>query len=304
MMCVSHTAIGVAGTGRLARALGRALIGRAMPVTVVAGRDPHRAADAAAFMGAGVRAVPLSEFPGRVSRVVLATTDDHMMAVAGQLAAAGFRDGLALHTCGARGPELLAPLAAAGIHCGVFHPLQTIVYGTSSFEGVTFGLAGDDAAVAWGEEMVRALDAVAIRLDPARIGAYHAAAVLAANGITALLDASLSLMAYAGLDGATARRALAPLAMTAVENSSRLGPVTAATGPVVRGDAATIVTHLQAIAAGCPSVMPLYLAISNHLLDLARQRGLPADRQEAIERALRTDRGAGEEYVADQDSHP
>jgi predicted short-subunit dehydrogenase-like oxidoreductase (DUF2520 family) len=198
---------------------------------------------------------------------------------------------------------LLAPLAAAGVRCGVLHPLQTIMDGTPTFEGVTFGLAGDDEAVAWGQSIAGLLGAVTIRPDPDRMGAYHAAAVLAANGITALLDASLSLMTTAGIDETSARRSLAPLAAAAADNACRVGPAAAATGPVVRGDAATIHVHLQAIAAADPSVMPLYLSISHQLLKLARQRGLSVDRQAAVDAVLRTNRTPGEEHVARKNSH-
>ena len=57
----SHDPIGIAGTGRLAQALGRLLGERGEPVVAVAGRDPERTRAAAAFIGHGVQPVALEE---------------------------------------------------------------------------------------------------------------------------------------------------------------------------------------------------------------------------------------------------
>ena len=50
---ISHFGyIGIAGTGRVAQALGRYLIERGQPVMAIAGRDPERTAQAARFLNA------------------------------------------------------------------------------------------------------------------------------------------------------------------------------------------------------------------------------------------------------------
>ena len=78
--------------------------------------------------------------------------------------------------------------------------------------------------------------------------------------------------------------AIAPLARTSVDNVLASGPQAALTGPVARGDAATVAAHMRALEDVDPTVARLYEAAAAHLLTLAGQRGLPADRVRAIER--------------------
>ena len=123
-------------------------------------------------------------------------------------------------------------------------------------------------------------------LAEGRLASYHAAAVMASNAIVAVLDAALLLMARAGIDSQPAREALAPLSKTTIDNVMRAGPTAALTGPVVRGDAATVAAHVAALADAPATVRCLYRAAADHLLELARQRGLDESRARALESAL------------------
>ena len=72
---------------------------------------------------------------------------------------------------------------------------------------------------------------------------YHAAAVMASNYIGALIHASVTTLEAVGITRSAALTALSPLAKTSLENSLRLGPVEALTGPIERGDSATVLAH-------------------------------------------------------------
>src|SRR5262245_39581991 len=117
--------IGIVGAGAVAQALGRCLHGCGQPVFGVASRSREHAEAAARFIGAGVRAVDVSELPANVSRVLVAVRDEGIQPVAELLARSGMSGGIALHTCGAAGSDALKPLQNAGVACGVLHPLQT-----------------------------------------------------------------------------------------------------------------------------------------------------------------------------------
>jgi predicted short-subunit dehydrogenase-like oxidoreductase (DUF2520 family) len=161
--------IGIAGTGRVAQALGRLLGDAGEPVFAVAGRDAVRTAAAAEFIGHGAEAVSFERLAARAGRVLIAVSDDAISEVAARLAAAGMRSGAALHTCGARGPEELAPLQAAGVSCGVLHPLQTIATaerGVAVLGGAWFAVAGDDAASAWARRICELLGAKVLAVAP------------------------------------------------------------------------------------------------------------------------------------------
>ncbi len=62
----------------------------------------------------------------------------------------------------------------------------------------------------------------------------------------------------------------------------RHGPEAALTGPVVRGDVATVATHLHALTLASPSVADVYRSTARHMLTLARRRGLAAKTVESL----------------------
>jgi predicted short-subunit dehydrogenase-like oxidoreductase (DUF2520 family) len=55
-----------------------------------------------------------------------------------------------------------------------------------------------------------------------------------------------------------------------VENWAAHGPRTALTGPVARGDAATVTRQRAAIAAAAPELLDLFDVLSAHTRELAR----------------------------------
>jgi predicted short-subunit dehydrogenase-like oxidoreductase (DUF2520 family) len=281
--------IGIAGAGRVAQALGRLLRDRGEPVVAVASRTPEHAARAAEFIG--VAAVSLDRL--RADRILIAVSDAAIPNVARKLARAGTSRGIALHTCGGRGPEVLEPLARAGVACGVLHPLQTIATpeaGLAALPGCAFAVSGDAAAVAWGERIVALLGGSALHVAPGAMPLYHAAAVMASNYVTGLIDAAAILMKAAGIGERTALGALAPLIRAGVENTLALGPEQALTGPIERGDLETVRLHLRSLSALAPSVSGLYRSAGLHVLELARRRGLPEAKARRVEALLREGR--------------
>ena len=74
--------------------------------------------------------------------------------------------------------------------------------------------------------------------------AYHAAASIASNLLVTLEAAAERIAATAGVD----RELLLPLVRATVENWAELGPERALTGPVARGDEATVARQRAAVA--------------------------------------------------------
>lgn len=272
----------------MAQALGRLLAEAGCRVTAVAGRDPARTEAAARFVG--TRPAPLAELPHLASRLLIAVSDDALAAVAAALAPAGVRGGAALHTSGVHGPDVLAPLAGAGFCCGALHPLQTVAspeQGVNALRGAAFAVTAEGSAAEWAAEIVRIARGWMLTVPADRRALYHAAAVLASNGFAALLDAAVMLMGSAGVEKPVALRALAPLVRASCENALALGPAEALTGPIRRGDVATVRRHWQALAAAPAGLRPLYRACSLRLIELARRQGLSAGRARALEEVFR-----------------
>ena len=205
-----------------------------------------------------------------VRRVLIAVPDRALNEVAGKIAEHS-QVRVALHTCGARGPEVLAALAARGVECGTLHPLQTITQGTS-LKGIAFAVWGDAGAVEWAEEIAALAGGEVLRIRPECRPLYHAAAVMASNYLITLLDASQTLLAQCGVAPEAALRALGPLARTSIENALKYGPANALTGPIERGDRETVAAHLEALKAAPARIRHLYAAAGLETLDLIWKR--------------------------------
>jgi predicted short-subunit dehydrogenase-like oxidoreductase (DUF2520 family) len=280
----SEGAIGIAGAGRVGRAIGRLLKERGEPVVSVASRDGGRAREAAEFIGPGVTAGDYRNLAG-VGRVLIAVADDAIEEVAGLVG----KPRAALHTCGTKGPEALEALRSRGVSCGTIHPLQTFGdarRGTELWEGIAFAVSGEDAAREWAERIVGLAGGRVLRIAAEHRTLYHAAAVMAGNYTVALMAAGRTLLTAAGIEPGEALAALGPLARTSLENALRDGPEGALTGPIERGDAGTVQAHLEALAES-RCLRELYKAAGIQALELARKKGLGGAQAAAIEDILR-----------------
>ena len=104
-----------------------------------------------------------------------------------------------------------------------------------------------------------------IELAPEDRAAYHAAASIASNFLVTLEGAAERLAGTAGLQ----REQLVPLVRATVENWARLGPERALTGPVARGDEATVQRQRAAVAERTPDLIELF----DHLVEATRGAG-------------------------------
>ena len=122
-------------------------------------------------------------------------------------------------------------------------------------------------------ELAGDIGAQPVRLPPGGKQAYHAAAVLAAGGFVALLDAIAEAARGAGLDEAGALAIYGPLIRGSLANAERLGVQAALTGPFVRGDEGTVRGHLAALARLAPGALPVYRELARRELAMAVHRG-------------------------------
>ncbi|HEY8167675.1 MAG TPA: DUF2520 domain-containing protein [Candidatus Limnocylindrales bacterium] len=280
--------IGIIGAGRVGLALGRAFAAAGWPVVAVASRDADRRT---AFRAALPDARAFSEPAGvldEASLIFLTVPDDAVRVVAGSLR---LYSGQALvHTSGLLPSTVLEPAMAAGTEKASFHPLVAFAdtdAALAALPGATIAIEGDQPLIGLLGELAEACGAQPVRLPLEGKAAYHAAAVLAAGGFVALLDAIAELGRGAGLGESSALAIYAPLIRQSLENAERLGIEAALTGPIVRGDLGTLQAHLQAMAELAPGATDLYAAAARREIALARGRGsLPAVTAEEMTRLL------------------
>jgi predicted short-subunit dehydrogenase-like oxidoreductase (DUF2520 family) len=138
------------------------------------------------------------------------------------------------------------------------HPLQTFTAEGGSFGGVGCAIGGTTPdALACADALARCLGMRPFELADADRPAYHAAASIASNFLVTLEAAAEQVAASVGVE----RELLAPLVRQTVENWVAMGPERALTGPVARGDEATVERQREAVAEAAPELAPLFDAL-------------------------------------------
>ena len=95
----------------------------------------------------------------------------------------------------------------------------------------------------------------------------------ASNYLVALEDLAVQLLVDAGFDEASALTALQPLISGTADNIRTLGTARALTGPIVRGDVATVRSHVEALRELPGDELQLYRALGRRTLEVALRRG-------------------------------
>lgn len=283
-----HPRIGFVGAGRVGCALGVAFANAGWPVAAVASRDSAHLERFVSLMPGARVAASAATITEDVDLVFVTVPDDALADMAQRLRL--YAGQAAVHTSGALGADVLEPARAAGAAIGSFHPLVAFAdleAGLAALPGATVALEGSEELVALLAELASDIGCQPVRLPPGGKQAYHAAAVLAAGGFVALLDAIAEAARGAGLDEAGALAIYAPLMRGSLANAERIGVEAALTGPFVRGDEGTIRGHLAALSRLAPGALPVYRALARRELAMALHRGdLGAEQAAALRRLL------------------
>ncbi|MEH3130640.1 MAG: DUF2520 domain-containing protein [Mycolicibacterium neoaurum] len=287
----ARLSVGIISAGRVGTALGVALE-RAEHVVVACSAISVPSRERAARRLPDTAIVPVHEVAARAELLLLAVPDAELAALIGGLASTGaVRPGtIVVHTSGANGIGILAPLTELGCLPLAIHPAMTF---TGSDEDIVrlseacFGVtAADEIGYAIGQSLVLEIGGEPFRVREDARTLYHAALAHAGNHlITVVLDAIEALRdALRGQEllgqeligdapGGLAERIVAPLARASLENALQRGQA-ALTGPVARGDAAAVARHLGALTETDPALAQAYRANS---LRTAQRAHAPAD---------------------------
>lgn len=270
--------IGFIGAGAVASALAGAFTEAGLPVVAIASRNRDRAAALAAKLAGAIAATGPQAVVDRAELVFLAVPDDAIGAVCERLR---WRPGTnAVHCSGALSLDVLATARDAGADTGSCHPLQTLTGAEGDagrLAGCVFGIEADEPLRSTLQEIVRRIGGEPLVLEADDKPLYHAAAVLISNYVVTLAAAAADLWSTFGLDRASALNALLPLLRGTAENLGERGLPLALTGPIARGDAATVQRHLDVLAAQRPETEMLYRELGLATVPLAQERRGPDD---------------------------
>ncbi|MFW6348273.1 MAG: Rossmann-like and DUF2520 domain-containing protein [Cyclonatronaceae bacterium] len=241
----------IIGSGRMAGALAHALRSKPTNNFRLTGIFARSAEKAKSIAGADIGSGDLARIPVSDPETItlLAVSDAALPEVARMLASAGkVPTGLFVHTSGAAGLEPLAPIRKAGGRTGSFHPLQSFTKGADAtvFRDISISLLCDEADAPRLSELARTFGARPLRVNARQKKQLHLAAVMASNYMVALLhlaEAAASEISEPLLPH------FAPLLQQTLHNVMQQGTAAALTGPVSRGDADTLRSHLAELDA-------------------------------------------------------
>jgi predicted short-subunit dehydrogenase-like oxidoreductase (DUF2520 family) len=266
--------VGIVGAGRVGATLGAALQRAGHEVVAVSAVSDSSLARAARLLP-HAKVLPLDEVVAVVDLVVLAVPDDVLRSLVAGLADADvWRPGqLVAHTSGAQGIDVLDPAAARGVLALALHPVMTFTGRPEDLDrllGAPFGVTASDELRSVAESLVVEMGGEPVWVPEAARPLYHAALSVGSNHLVTIVNDAISLLDVAGVEDGP--RLIAPLLSASLDNALRLRDA-ALTGPVSRGDVATVATHLRTLAAQAPDALPAYRAMARRTAERARAAG-------------------------------
>ncbi|UCD87783.1 MAG: DUF2520 domain-containing protein [Desulfobacterales bacterium] len=220
--------------------------------------------------------------PWEVTRgadIVFITTPDDLIesTCAGISEHKGFeRNAVVIHCSGALSSDILSSARDSEAVVATLHPLQSfasIDEAVSLVPGSFCTIEGDQDALRIVRQIVEDIGGILLEIEARKKTLYHAAAVATCNYLVTLIHLALELDKTAGLTSDSSYEALLPLIKGTLSNIGEKGIPGALTGPIARGDVATVSAHLKAIEKDAPKFLALYKCLGLYTVDLAKAKG-------------------------------
>jgi len=274
--------ITVVGPGAMGTALALALHAAGYPIVTILGRRSSLPRARALARRVSARAGTLPQAPAS-DIVWLCVPDDAIPVCARQLAKASTWKGrVVLHSSGALGSQALQPLRDKGASVASLHPMMTFAAGVGrSFEGIPFAVEGDSGAVRIARALVRHLGGSIFPIAPQDKALYHMSGFFAAPLLLTTLVLAERVALAAGIPEKRARSFLRPIVKQTVQNYFERGAAASLTGPLARGDIATLRKHIHALGR-VPEAREVYFALAGAATNM-----LPVKQRSALKELLK-----------------
>lgn len=270
--------VAIVGCGIVGTAMGKLLSKADYRISGVVTKHLETARTAAEV----TRAERFSVSPWEITReadVVFITTPDDLIESTCMTISEhkGFeKNAVVIHCSGALSSDILSSARDSEAMVATLHPLQSFAstdQAVSLVPGSFCTIEGDKDALPIVRQIVEDIGGILLEITAEKKTLYHAAAVAASNYLVTLLHLALELDKAAGLTSDTSYKALLPLIKGTLSNIGEEGIPGALTGPIARGDVATVSAHLKAIEKDAPMLLALYRCLGLYTVDLAKAKG-------------------------------
>jgi len=261
--------VAIVGPGNLGAALAVSLRGAGYVIEAVIGRQLPPSLKRAKELAEEVGTRAQASFEHSKAKIVWLTVPDRDIASTSAVLAKSLSKGrglIAFHSSGVLNSDEMEAFRKKGVALASVHPLMTFVRGSRpSLVGVPFAIEGDRRAVRTARQIVRDLGGQPYQIRKKDKTAYHAWATFASPLLTALLVTAQRVARNAGISDLEAKRRMIPIVLQTVANYAAFGADEAISGPIVRGDVATVEKHLQALRK-VPVARSVYLSLASAAL--------------------------------------
>jgi predicted short-subunit dehydrogenase-like oxidoreductase (DUF2520 family) len=261
--------IAVIGAGQVGTALSLQLRKRGKNIVFVSSRTKASTKRSAQVLHSREFSITLSDLPADAELIIIATPAQAIPGIVKQLAhlrKIDIRGKFIIHTSGAHSSVLLDPLRKKGAKIASVHPMQTFpqkrntVPDLQNLRGIYYGIEAPAKMLPDAKALVKMLGGKYVVVPERHRALYHAVCVFSSGYIVQLLNIIEAISTQLNF-GAHWYKILGPLMETSIINSVKSSPPSALTGPIMRGDLATVKLHLQTLRRHAPSAVNVYKAI-------------------------------------------
>jgi predicted short-subunit dehydrogenase-like oxidoreductase (DUF2520 family) len=281
--------LGFIGAGPVGTTFGVRLAEQGYRVTAVSDIDPAFTERFAKLVAGCTICAKNQAVVDTAEMVFITTADDYISKVCSELT---WRQGQAVvHCSGASTVQSLDSARRQGALVGSIHPCQTfsgIEQAIENLPGSTFGIEAEGPLRETLTQMARALKGDIVYLTSEDKVLYHAAAAIACNYFTTIVKLATDLWKNFGKTSADGIKAYLPLLRGTLTGIEKVGFPKCLTGPIARGDVATIRRHVAALEKYAPEILPLYKELGRLTIPIGQDKGtLSQDKAEDLRSILK-----------------
>jgi len=277
--------VSIVGAGNLgtALALSLPLAGYKVKFIVTRPKSSSRRRVQSLARKIGARLVVFGKQALHTDLVWITVPDDSIAQVAHTLAdTQDWKGKIVFHSSAALASDELAPLRAKGARVASVHPMMTFVRGSvPELTGVAFAVEGDTAAIRAARTVVDRLGGYTFSIKKQNKVLYHAFGSFASPLVIALIASLERVARAAGVSQRDIKRVMLPLLLQTLRHYLHGDAASAFSGPLVRGDVATVRKHLEELKA-LPAAREVYIALAR-----AAMIHLPVGNRRELERELK-----------------
>ena len=270
--------LNIIGGGKLGQSLGRLWHhAGALEIGAVLNRSLESSEAATEHLGGGSAISEMKSMPA-ADLWMISTSDGEIGLAAEKLAASGLLNegSIVFHCSGLLTSAVLGVVKPAGAHVASVHPVMSFAQPLSDFNafiGTHCGCEGDPNALITLAPLFEAIGGKCFTLLAEQKALYHAATALCCNQLTALTEASIQLFEKAGLEREATLSLMQPLMQTTLTNIFHRGTANALTGPIARGDHASVASHIDAIGEVEANTLAIYQSLGKVAVELSATQG-------------------------------